>query len=59
MLLQETPQGERPVQYLSQQLIWVEQNYAMTEKEALGLLRFCVYHLWRAPFAIVTDHAPW
>lgn len=61
MLAQDTPQGERPIYYLSRKRTPTEHKYAVIEKEALAM-RWAVdqlkYYLWGQEFTIVTDHAP-
>lgn len=52
-------QGERPVQFLSRQLLThAEQNYATIEEEVLAVIwavETLLYYLWRVSFIIVTD----
>lgn len=57
---QDTPQRERPVQYLSRQLTHAEQNYATIEKvlAVKWAVEILCYYLWGAPFSILMGHAP-
>lgn len=59
--MQEMPQGERPVQYLSQQFTPAEQKYATIEKETLEAkcaIETLCYYLWGVPFTAATNHVP-
>lgn len=61
VLSQESPQGERPIYYLSRKLTPTEWKYTVIEKEAMAIrwaIEQHMYYLWGQEFTIITDHAP-
>ena len=61
VLAHKTPEGERPIAYVSRTLTAAEQNYSQLEKEGLacvfGVKKFHNY-VFGHPFELVTDHKP-
>lgn len=61
VLTQDFPEGERPIQYISQSLNKGRRNYSTFEREAYAIIyaiKKLRHYLYGQPFTVFTDHRP-